>query len=535
MPHHSIVLGLDVGTTNLKCLAFDEGGHVLAQGSEPTPRSHPQPGWTDFEPGAVWEAICRAIRAVVAQLEHREAIRGIAVSSMAESIVPIDSQGQPLAPAIAWFDLRSVEEYEYIRDRVGYDTLFKVSGITPDPMFSLCKILWAKNHLPSAFRNARYWLQFADYIAFRLCGVPATDPSLACRTLAYDLKRGDWSSEILEAVGVAPSSLPPVRKSGSALGCISPSSATATNLPLTTVVSVGIHDHLSGAFAAGGLDAALLFDSIGTSESLIATCPQPLFDPRVAAHGLAQGAVWIEEPIYYLAGGLQTAGAAVEWFRRELGGKASISELVQEAAKVNEGIPVFLPHLTRSQTPFPDPQAAGAFIGIKSTTTRGAMFRAVLEGLAFEIRAVADTIISITDLPAFEKILTIGSTLENRLLAQIKADLHGLPLKINPIRETVSLGAALLAGIGCGLFANASEAAQAARREEISVEPNWERSKRLQARYQEIYRTLFEQLRTPHHRLHALTSSAGPSAIGLQSQSHSIEQEAPGSTEEGSP
>ena len=506
MQHKDLVLGLDVGTTNLKCLALDEGGNVLAQGSQPTPRSHPQPGWTDFEPGPVWEAACQVIRDVVSQLERPQSVKGIAISSLAESIIPIDSQGQSLAPAIAWFDPRTVAEYEYIRDKVGYETLFKVSGITPDLMFSLCKVVWVKNHIPSAFRSARYWLQFADYVAFRLCGVPATDPSLACRTLAYDLKRGDWSNEILEAVGVPPGCFPPVRKSGSPLGRIIPSSAAATNLPETTVVSVGIHDHLSGAFAAGGLGDGILFDSIGTSETLLSVCHRPLFDERVAAYGLAQGAVWIEEPIYYLAGGLQTAGAAVEWFRRELGGGASISELVQEAAAVDHAIPIFLPHLTRSQTPHPDPQAAGAFVGIKSTTTRAAMFRAVLEGLAFEGRAAADAIITVARLPAYERMLTIGSSLENRLLAQIKADLHALPLKINPVREAVSLGAALLAGLGCGMFANASAAAQVARREEISVQPSLERSQQLQARYQQVYRELYPQLRTVHHRLHTSAS-----------------------------
>jgi xylulokinase len=504
MPHHDVVLGLDVGTTNVKCLALEESGNVIAQASEPTPRSHPKPGWTDFEPGPLWEAACRAIRAVISQLQDREAVKGIAVSSLAESIIPVDSQGQPLASAIAWFDLRTAEEYESIRERIGYETLFRISGIAPDPMFSLCKIVWIRNHYPEAFRNARYWLQFADYIAFRLSGVAATDPSLACRTLAYDLKHGDWSSEILEAAGVPPSCFPPVCKSGSPLGRVTPSSASATKLPATAVVSVGIHDHLSGAFAAGGLAAGVLFDSIGTSESVIAICQQPLFNEKIATNGLAQGAVWIEKPIYYLTGGLQTAGAAVDWFRRELGGQASTAELVRKAAAVDESVPIFLPHLTRSQTPYPDPKAAGAFIGIKSTTTQAAMFRAVLEGIAFEARASADAIIAAAELPPFERILTIGSSLENRLLTQIKADVHALPLKINPIRETVSLGAALLAGIGSGVFADASSAARVARREEICVEPNLENSKRLQARYQQVYRDLYGQLQTAHHRLHAL-------------------------------
>ena len=303
---------------------------------------------------------------------------------------------------------------------------------------------------------------------------------------------------------MSPSCFPPVRKSGSPLGRVTPSSATATNLPETAVVSVGIHDHLSGAFAAGGLAPGVLFDSIGTSETVAAICERPVFDDRVASNGLAQGAVWIEDPIYYLTGGLQTAGAAVEWFRRELGGEASTAELVRKAAAVDEPVPIFLPHLTRSQTPYPDTKAAGAFVGIKSTTTQAAMFRAVLEGIAFEARASADAIVAVAQLPPFERILTIGSSLENRLLTQIKADLHALPLKINPIRETVSLGAALLAGIGCGVFADASSAARVARREEISVEPNLENSKRLQARYQQVYRDLYGQLQTAHHRLHAL-------------------------------
>jgi Sugar (pentulose and hexulose) kinases len=503
MPHQDLVLGLDVGTTNIKCLALDPDGRIVAQASEATPRSHPRSGWTDFEPGPIWDAACQAIRGVVSQLEQSAAIKGIAVSSLAESVVPIDSGGQPLAPAIAWFDLRTTAEYEWICDRVGYETLFKVSGLNPDPMFGLCKILWVKNHNRAAFEKACCWLHLADYVAFRLCGVPATDPSLACRTLAYDVHRRAWATEIIEAAGIELSCFPAVRKSGTALGPVTPSSARATKLPETTVVSVGLHDHISGAFAAGGLNAGVLLDSIGTSESLNSVFQKPLSDKRFAEHGLAQGAIWIEEPIYYLTGGLQTAGAAVEWFRRELGGKAGVAELVAEATSVDDSVPVFLPHLIRSLTPYPDPQASGAFIGIRSTTTRGAMFRAVLEGLAFEARAIADAMVTVAGLAPFEKILTIGSSFENRLLTQIKADVYGFPIHVNPVREAVSLGAALLAGTGCGMFASPSAAVKVARREEIIVEPNLEHSRALQARYHDVYLDLYGQLRTAHHRLHA--------------------------------
>ncbi len=504
MPQNDLVLGLDVGTTNLKCLALDGDGHIVAQGSEPTPQSHPRPDWTDFEPEQVWRAACGAIRSVVSQIENPGAIRGIAVSSLAESVVPIDCHGQTLAPSIAWFDLRTTAEYKWIRETIGYETLFKTTGLNPDPMFGLCKILWVKKHNPIAFKKARHWLHFADYVAFRLCGIPATDPSLACRSLAYDLGRGNWSSEILEAVGLPPTAFPPVCQSGTPLGRVKNSSATETNLPNTTVVSVGIHDHLSGAFAAGGLGTGILFDSIGTSESLNTVFPEPVFDQSIAAVGLAQGALWIDKPTCYLTGGLLTAGAAMEWFRRELGGMAGIAELVDEAARADQAVPMFLPHLIRSLTPHPDTQASGAFIGIRSTTTRGAMFRAVLEGLAFEARAIADAMGAVAGLPPFEKILTIGGSLQNSLLTQIKANVYSFPIRVNPVREAVSLGAALLAGLGCGLFSDPSAAVRVARREEIAVEPNAQDSKRLQARYQEVYRDLYGHLRTAHHRLNTL-------------------------------
>lgn len=507
--HHDLVLGLDVGTTNLKCLALDAAGTIVAQASEPTPRSHPRPGWTDFEPGPLWDAVGRAIRAVVARVARPEAIRGIAVSSLAESVVPIGAQGQPLGPAIAWFDLRTVPECEWLRERIGDETLFNVTGVNPDPMFGLCKILWTKNHAPDVFRQARLWLHMADFVAYQLSGVAATDPSLACRTLAYDPRLGRWADELLETVGVPPSSLPPVRRSGTALGTVTPAAAAATHLPTTTVVSVGIHDHIGGAFAAGGLRAGVLFDSFGTTESLLTVVPKPRFDPRTAAAGFAQGAVWTEEPeaACFLMGGILTAGAAVEWFRRELGGgpAVDVAELVREAAAVNEAaVPVFLPHLDRSVSPHPDARAAGAFVGIKLSTTRGAMFRAVLEGLAFETRAIADALVSrdVVGLPPFEKILSIGGSLQNRLLTQIKADVYGFPIRINPVRETVSLGAALLAGMGSGLFADAAAAVRVAHQEEIHVEPNPASAERLQRRYREVYRDLYGHLRTAHHRLH---------------------------------
>jgi xylulokinase len=509
MVYRDLLLGLDVGTTNIKCLAIDGSANIVAQADERTTLLHPQPGWTDFEPEQIWAAACRTIRAVISQLDSPEAVGGIAVASVAESLIPIDRDGNSIAPAIAWFDLRTTSEYDWLCDRIGYDRLFQISGLNPDPMFGVCKILWLKNHSPKAFARVRYWLHLADYVAFRLSGVAATDPSLACRTLAYNISKGSWEAGLLEEVGIEPSTFPPILKSGTPLGTVTAGAAKETELPSTTVICVGAHDQLSGTFAASGLAKGVLTDSIGTSETLLVISDQPDLNRSLPEHGLAQGAVWVDQPVNYLTGGLFTAGSAIEWFQRELGGKADFAQLTAEAEAVEGAVPIFLPHLVRSLTPFPDPKAAGTFVGLRSTTTRAAMFRAVLEGLAFEARAIIDAIVSVGGQSRPSEIVTIGVAMQNRLLAQIKADVYGSTLKISPIREAVSLGVALLAGIGSGHFPNGSAAASLARREEINLEPKPEQTKRLQSRY-EIYRELFCQLRPINHRLYSLTQTATP-------------------------
>lgn len=499
MPHLDLLLGLDVGTTNIKCLALDSAGKILFQADERTPLARPKPGWTDFEPEPIWQAACRTIRSVVAKLDFAERIKGIAVAGVAESLFPIDKEGRSVGPAIAWFDLRTTEEYAWLQDRIGYDRLFRISGLNPDPMFGLCKMLWAKNHDPAAFGRSAKWLHLADYIAFRLSGVPATDPSLACRSLAYNLAKGNWETDLLTEVGIDPDLFPPILRSGTRLGPVTPAAAKETDLPSNCAVCVGAHDQLSGTFAVSGLAKEVLTDSLGTSATLLAIADQPHFSRSLPDHGLAQGAVWIDEPVFYLTGGLFTAGAAIEWFQQQLGGKADFATLTAEATSAEHAVPIFLPHLVRSLTPFPDAHAAGAFVGLRATTTRAAMFRAVLEGIAFEERAILEAMETVAGLPRPKEIVTIGIPMQNRLLAQIKADVYGSRLKISPVREAVALGVALLAGVGAGVYPSGSAAAAAVRQEEICLEPK--QAEELEKRYA-VYRDLFSQLRPINHRLY---------------------------------
>jgi xylulokinase len=503
MPHLDLLLGLDVGTTNIKCLALSAAGKIVLQSEERTPLAHPKPGWTDFKPEPIWQAACRTIRSVVSKLDAPDRIKGIAVAGVAESLFPIDEAGLPVRPAIAWFDLRTTDEYAWLQEKIGYERLFQISGLNPDPMFGLCKVLWVKNHDPKAFARTARWLHLADYIAYRLSNIPATDPSLACRTLAYNLANGTWETALLTEVGVDPATFPPILRSGTLLGPVTPSAAKETDLPAGCMVCVGAHDQLSGTFAVAGLAKEVVTDSLGTSATVLAISEKPNFSRSLPDHGLAQGAVSIDAPTFYLTGGLFTAGAAIEWFQQQLGGKADFATLTAEATDTHHAVPIFLPHLVRSLTPFPDAQAAGAFVGLRATTTRAAMFRAVLEGIAFEERAILEAMESVAGQPRPKAIVTIGIPMQNRLLAQIKADVYRLPLKISPIREAVALGVALLAGIGSGVYPNGAVAAAAVRQEEIGLEPAADQAKELESRYA-VYRELFSQLQAANHRLYRL-------------------------------
>ncbi|MEZ5905366.1 MAG: FGGY family carbohydrate kinase [Geminicoccaceae bacterium] len=213
-----LLVGVDAGTTNTKAIIVDLAGRVVAEASEPTRIEYPRPEWAEYAAETLWEVTARAIRRAVAQLDDPRRIEGVAVASMAETAVPLDAKGAATGPAIAWFDKRTRAELALIEERVGPDRLFAISGLAPEPIFGLCKLLWHKRHRPESFARTVKWLNAADYLAWRLSGEMATDYSLASRTFALDLGTQRWSTEVLEAVGVDASLMAPLVRSGQRVG-----------------------------------------------------------------------------------------------------------------------------------------------------------------------------------------------------------------------------------------------------------------------------------------------------------------------------
>jgi len=509
MSTEPLLAGVDVGTTNIKAVVFELDGRVAAEASVPTPTRYPAPGQACYDPEELWRSTARALRRATEQLDDARRIASVAVASMGETGVPLDDHGEPTCEAIAWFDQRTQPQAERLERAIGRDRMFAVTGLSLQPIFGLCKLLWLKEHRPGAYARTAHWLNVADYIAYRLSGVLATDHSLASRTLAFDLARLRWADELIREVGLSPDILAPLCPSGTRLGPVTPEAASATGLPRGVQVAVGGHDHVCGALAGGVIEPGDILDSMGTAEALCVPLESPITDPALGHQGYTQGA-HVVEGHYYVFAGQYTSGASVEWWREVLGGGhvegADYATLVAEAERVPPGSlgVYFLPHLRRANPPYRDFMGRGAFIGLSADVRRGALFRAILEGLAYESRLSLEALLAYPGVAALRDIYAIGGGTRNRLLMQIKASVMNRAIIIAEVAEATSLGAAILGGLGAGVYADVPSALGALRRAHTLVEPVADRVALYNACFHQVYRHIYLGLRPLHHAIHQL-------------------------------
>ena len=264
----AILIGIDIGTTSWKAAAFRFNGEMVAIQKTPTVTQNYAKGQNFYDPQQLWRDTSEIIKKVIESCDKEE-IAGISVSSMAESVVPINSSGETCFPIIPWFDTRSIQEANKANSLIGRQRLFELTGLDPNPVFSLLKIAWIKQNFPDIYRQATKWLQMADYIYMKLCGVQVTDHSLATRTMAYDLKKGSWSEEILSAMDIPVTVFPEIIMSGTCIGKVNKAASLATGLPEGTPVVVGGNDHPCATIPAGVLSGKKILNSSGTAESFL--------------------------------------------------------------------------------------------------------------------------------------------------------------------------------------------------------------------------------------------------------------------------
>lgn len=466
-----VLIGIDVGTSSVRAIAFDLVGHRIAAASRPTPITQVATGG-EYDPDGVFEAVGAVLRRVASALAGRP-VAAVAVASIGESCVLVDDMGRPVAPSIAWFDRRAASAAADIATRIEESRVFAITGHDIDPIFTLFKLVWMRSHWPDAMARVRRIFMMADWVAFRLSGEAATDPGLASRTLYFDIGERRWSEEMTALAGVNPGLLSPIAASGTALGPVRPDVLAETGLSGAPIVAVGGHDHILGACVVGLARPGVLVNSIGTAESMAMSLPKPLGDSEVLRRGYVQGPMPDAGQRVYLNGSLYSSGGTMDWLRSIVGDVAQ-SSLVEEAAEVpvGSGGVTFLPHLGNGPPPNPDENARGAFFGLTTSVTRAVLYRSVLEGLALQSRLMMDGMVSLPGVEPPDEIRLIGGGSRNAFFLRIKANVFGRPLIVVEEAEATTLGAALLGGVAAGIYADLAAAVGTLERREDVIEPD---------------------------------------------------------------
>ncbi len=507
------LLGIDVGSTSMKALVYDFDGNVISQGSHPTESvaNDPEhPNWQVYMPGHIWDGISSAIRGAVSQIGPKDRILAAAVTGLGADAVPLDKNGEPLYPFINWICTRTTPQFERWLEKVGLERTFEVSGWQPFVWSTALRFLWLRENEPELASRVHKWLIVEDFVNYKLTGKYSTDYTDASPTLLFDQHTLSWSDEILNLIGLEKDVLPTPQPSGSFVGEVTSAAAEKTGLAPGTPIFQGGHDYLVGALAAGTISPGMFLDVTGTWELVITPASDPRWTPEIRKLGLTIESHAAPGLYCIWAGG--TAASMLEWYKDQLGyearqmsqtGKGNVwSILMDEARKSPPGANgvFFLPHFNGTSSPNLDPRSLGAFLGLNDTTKKEDMMRAMVEGLDY---AFLDMLAAL-ELGSGQKareITAIGGGTRNEFWMQNKADVSGRPVVTLEIEEATALGAAMLAGVGVGVYKNLAEAAQRVKKAGKLFEPN----NQLTALYSEhfdIYREMYPSLQSINSRIY---------------------------------
>ena len=478
-----LFLGIDVSTTGAKALIIDEAGSVLSSATTPLTLSTPRPLWSEQDPREWWQAVSASIGQALAQASiSGNDIAAIGLTGQMHGLVLLDDSGDVLRPAILWNDQRCGAECDEMRARLGRKRLIEITGNDALTGFTTPKILWVQNHEPEIYARASHILLPKDYIRYRLTDALAMDKADGSGTILFDLKKRDWSDEIIEALNIPREWFPPTFEGPQITGEISSRAAEETGLPAGTIVIAGGGDQAAQAVGVGAVRPGIVALTLGTSGVIFASTESPLIEPDGRLHAFCHAMA----DRWHLMGVMLSAAGSLQWHRDTLAPRSSYDELIAEASQVpagSEGL-IFLPYLSGERTPHPDPLARGAWVGLTLRHGRGHMTRAVLEGVAFGLRDCF-ALIKGAGLGAIEQVRISGGGAKSLLWRQILADVLGAEMITINTTEGAAYGAALLAGVGEGAWPDVETACSQTIKIVGRVEPD-----RAQ---EEIYRQTYEQ------------------------------------------
>lgn len=458
------LIGIDVGTSGTKSTLVTQEGQIVKSCTKEYPMYQPKNGWAEQNPEDWWNAVVQTLQEITAGVSN---IAAIGLSGQMHGLVMLDGKGNVLRPAILWCDQRTAEQCETITRLVGKERLISLTASPALTGFTASKIMWVKQHEPEIYAACRHILLPKDYIRYRLTGIFATDVSDASGMQLLDIEKRQWSQEALSKLDISPGLLAKVYESPEITGYTSKEAAKLTGLSEGTPVAAGAGDNAASAVGIGAVREGKAFTTIGTSGVVYAHTDQMRIDPRGRVHTFccAVPGKW------HTMGVTQSAGLSLQWFRNqfcqqeiEQAKKQGTNPyvLMDKAAELSpagsNGL-YYLPYLMGERTPHLDSNARGVFFGLSAMHSKGDLIRAVLEGVAFSLRDCLEVLKEMGI--SFRQMSVCGGGAVSPLWRSIIADVFALPLAAALPQQGAALGAAILAGVGAGLYPSVEQACNA--------------------------------------------------------------------------
>jgi len=497
-----LLMGIDVGTTRFKIIMTRPNGEVVAEAYREYPVYRPKPTWVELDLDEIWRSILVETRRLV-KSSRRERVVGLAISSQGETVVPVNRDGECLARAISWTDSRTEEQVEWWRKRYGAWKIYQITGLPLHPMFTVNKLMWLKKYKSELYKKAYRFLCVEDFFNFKLTSNPITDYSIAARTMMLDVRKREWSSEIIETAGIDGSKLPDLAPSGKLIGEVKEDVARKMGLSRGVYVSTGGHDHPVAAFGVGITRQGPALCDLGTTESILAVTKEPMLSRHLFKGSYAYYP-YVKEGMFAVLSGILTTGAILRWFRDQFGEteraiakrrKMNVYDLMMEEASTSQpgafGL-LLLPHFAGTMAPYSDSKSRGAFLGLRLFHTRSDFLRSIAEGIIFEQRSNIEY--QEAEGSRISELRATGGGAANEFWLQLRADIVGKKVVVPKVTEATAFGAALLAGIGVKVYRSFEEAQREAYRVKKIFYPRKDIQRKYNVLYQ-LHRKIYPSLR----------------------------------------
>lgn len=506
----ALLLGIDLGTSGTKTVLFDEQGRPVSAHTVEYPMFQPRNGWAEQDPEDWWQAAVQGIRAVLEKSGVSPAdVAGVGLSGQMHGLVMLDREGNVLRPSIIWCDQRTGEQVAEMDRRMGTKRIIEITANPPMTGFTAAKILWVSKNEPELFKKCAHILLPKDYIRYKLTGEFATEVSDAAGMQLMDVPKRAWSREMLDMLEIPESLLATMHESPDVTGKVHSKAAALTGLASGTPVVGGAGDNAAAAVGTGVVKAGRAFTTLGTSGVVYAVSDAVSIDPKGRVHTLCASV----PGKWTVMSCTQAAGLSLRWLRdtccqaeaaeaekRGVDPYVVMTEKAQDVPIGAHGL-LYLPYLMGERSPHPDPDCRGVFFGLSAMHGRSHLIRAVMEGVAYS-QAECVEVFREMNVPIASMVATGGGG-RSSLWRQMLADLYGCTVSTIPADEGPALGAAILAGVGTGVYESVEAACDRIVKTGNELPPIPENAKAYEG-YFRLYKKLYGSLREDYRELAAL-------------------------------